>query len=284
MWTAATIAGGLALAYAALIGWMYCFQGRLLYRPRPDLAATPNDAGLAYEDVTLTTAPGTAIHAWWLPHDHPRFTLLFCHGNGGNVSHRLDSLRIFHDLGLSVLIFDYSGYGKSGGRPGEAATRADARAALDWLERERDVATGSVILFGRSLGGGVAAELAAHLCERGTPPAGLILESTFTSIPDMGARLYPWLPVRRLARFQYDSVSALRNVTVPALFLHSREDDMVPFELGQRLHDGYKGPKAFLELMGDHNTGFLLTGPLYMDGLDRFLSGLGRIEPRTAVQ
>ncbi|BDQ34236.1 alpha/beta hydrolase [Pseudodesulfovibrio portus] len=272
MWTAATIAGALALLYGSLVAWVYISQPKMLYCPRRELVSTPADAGLAYEDVYLTTASGTAIHAWWLPHEQPRFTLLFSHGNGGNISHRLESLRIFHDLGLSVLIYDYSGYGRSQGVPGEEATRADARAAWEWLVAERLMPPGSIILFGRSLGGGVAADLARHLCTHNATPAGLILESTFTSVPDMGVHHYPWLPVRRLARFHYDSENALRNVTLPALFLHSRDDDIVPFALGKQLHDAYGGPKSFLELLGDHNTGFLSTGQAYVDGLDRFLS------------
>lgn len=268
------IAGFLALAYVVLAAWMYFSQGSLVYYPRPELAATPNDAGLAYEDVFLASGPETTIHAWWLPHERSRLTLLFSHGNGGNISHRLDTLRIFHNLGLSVLIYDYAGYGRSNGSPSEEATRADARAAWRWLTRERGINPGSIVLFGRSLGGAVAAELAAHVHGRGEPPAGLILESTFTSIPDMGALLYPWLPVRLLSRFNYDSREALRSVALPALFLHSRDDDIIPFELGRRLHDAYAGPKTFQELRGDHNTGFLHTGQAYADGLNRFLSGL----------
>lgn len=274
MWTILKIAGLLALLYGAMVAWMYLSQRRLLYMPRANLAATPSDAGLTYEDVHLTNGLGTPIHAWWLPHDQPRFTLLFSHGNGGNISHRLETLRIFHGLGLSVLIYDYSGYGLSQGKPSEEATRADVRAAWDWLVRERDIDPGSIILFGRSLGGGVAAELAAKLTGQGVNPAGLILESTFTSIPDMGADIYPWLPVRQLARFRYDSENALRDVRLSALFLHGRDDDVIPFRLGRRLHDGYAGPKAFLELLGDHNSGFLFSGAVYVDGLDRFLSGL----------
>lgn len=276
MWITAAILGVLALLYCGALGRVYSCQERLLYHPRRELAATPAEVGLAFEDVHLTTGLGTTIHAWWLPRDRARFTLLFCHGNGGNVSHRLESLRLFHDLGLSVLIFDYSGYGRSQGEPGEAATAADAMAAWKWLMEERDAAPDSVVLFGRSLGGGVAAELAARLVSSGVPPAGLILESTFTSVADMGACRYPWLPVRRLARFRYDSRSALRGVTLPALFLHSRDDEVVPFKLGRRLYEEYGGPKAFQELLGDHNSGFLFTGAVYTDGLDRFLSGLGQ--------
>ena len=274
MWTVLKIVGLLAAGYAAVAGWVFFSQRRMLYFPRAELVGVPEEIGLDYEDVRLTNRLGTVIHGWWLPHAAPRFTLLFCHGNGGNVSHRLESLRIFHELGLSVLIFDYSGYGLSQGEPSEEATRADARAAWDWLVRVQGVDPGSVVLFGRSLGGAVAAWLARELDGEGVRPAGMILESTFTSVPDMGAYLYPWLPVRQLARFSYDSAAALARLDLPGLFLHSQDDDVVPYALGRRLYQGYGGPKTFFELGGDHNSGFLLTGAGYVRGLDRFLSGL----------
>lgn len=279
MVTAAKIVGALVLMYGALIVWMYMSQRKMLYFPREELVATPSEAGLAYEDVNLTNRLGTSIHGWWLPHDKPRFTLLFCHGNGGNISHRLESLKIFHRLGLSILIYDYSGYGQSDGEPGEKATRADARAAWDWLVQERGIEPETIVLFGRSLGGGVAAELAARLTEENIEPAGIILESTFTSVPDMGALLYPWLPVRQLARFQYDSVTELRNVDLAALFLHSPDDEIVPFDVGKRLHDTYGGPKIFVELEGDHDSGFLVIGSLYPETLDIYLDWLERTAP-----
>ncbi|MCJ2165194.1 MULTISPECIES: alpha/beta hydrolase [unclassified Pseudodesulfovibrio] len=275
MWTAVKILGLFALCYAAVAVWVFFSQRKLLYMPRAELTATPKQIGLAYEDIRLTNRLGTWIHGWWLPADAPRFTLLFSHGNGGNLSHRLESLRIFHDLGLSVLIYDYSGYGQSQGEPGEEATRADARAAWDWLVREQGTDPRTIVLFGRSLGGAVTARLARELAETDTPPAGLILESTFTSVPDMGAYIYPWLPVRLLSRYQYDSATELAGLPLPALFLHSPDDDVVPYALGRRLHDNYLGPKTFLELQGDHNSGFLLTGRRYSDGLNRFLDGLG---------
>lgn len=274
MWTLLKILGVLAVCYAAIVVWLYFSQRRMLYHPRAELVATPGDAELAYEDVRLTNRLGTSIHGWWVPHDKARLTLLFSHGNGGNISHRLESLRIFHDLGLSVLIYDYSGYGQSDGEPGEEATRADARAAWDWLVHEQRIDPGSVILFGRSLGGGVAAELGARLTEEGIAPAGMILESTFTSVPDMGAYMYPWLPVRRLARFHYDSHNEIQTVVLPILFLHSRDDDVVPYASGRSLYEAYAGPKAFQELLGDHNAGFMFTGQVYVDGLDRFLTDL----------
>jgi uncharacterized protein len=235
--------------------------------PLAQIASTPEVRGLAYEDVTLTTADGLALHAWYLPHPAPRGVLLFCHGNAGNISHRLDSLQIFHRLGLAVLIFDYRGYGRSEGSPSEDGTYRDAEAAWRHLVEERGVAPAQIVLFGRSLGAAVAAELAS----RHTPGA-LILESAFTSVPDLAAELYPFLPARRLARFRYDAQSALRGVAAPVLIVHSPEDEIIPIHHGRRLYDAAAEPKAFLEIRGDHNFGFVLSGREYVDGLDRFLS------------
>ncbi|MGE4194089.1 MAG: alpha/beta hydrolase [Pseudodesulfovibrio sp.] len=265
---------GMCAGYALLAAWIYFSQRGMVYCPRRELVATPGEIGLECEDVRVRNRLGTDIHGWWLPCGRARLTLLFCHGNGGNISHRLESLRIFHDLGLSVLLFDYSGYGQSGGEPSEAGTYADARACWDWL-MDRGTDPGSVVLFGRSLGGGVAARLARELADEGIAPAGIILESTFTSVPDMGAYMYPWLPVRRLSRFRYDSAAALAGLDLPGLFLHSPDDDVVPYALGKRLYEGYAGQKTFFELSGDHNKGFLDTGEPYANALARFLSGLG---------
>ncbi|QGY39842.1 alpha/beta fold hydrolase [Pseudodesulfovibrio cashew] len=266
---------GLAgLAYLAAVLWVYASQGRLLFYPRTELEGTPDLMGLAYEDVRLSNALGTHLHGWWVPHETARFTVLFSHGNGGNVSHRLETLRLFHSLGLSTLLYDYSGYGQSGGEPSETAMRADARAVWDWLTQERGVAPERIILFGRSLGGAVTARLASELAAEGVSPAGMVLESTFTSVADMGARLYPWLPVRLLVKYRYDSAKALSGLQVPALFAHAEEDEIVPYALGRELYEGYDGPKDFFLLRGGHNDGYLFMGPDYPEGLDRFLAGL----------
>lgn len=274
MWTTFKIIMALVICYAAVTAWIYLSQRRILYFPVSTMVATPAKVGLAYSDVWLINRLGTKIHAWWLPHEDARFIVLFSHGNGGNISHRLETLRIFNELGLSVLVYDYSGYGQSLGEPGEASTRADARAAWDWLVDEQDVRPDSIILMGRSLGGAVTAGLAGDLGREGVLPAGLVLESTFTSVPDMGAHIYPWLPVRQLVRYQYNAVEDLSDVRLPALFAHSRDDDIVPYALGHRLHESYSGPKMFLELSGDHNGGYMLMGQAYLDGLNRFLTTL----------
>ena len=273
MWTILKIAAVAGTVYGGMAAWVFCAQNGLVYCPRNELADTPDGNGLAFEDVWLENALGTRIHAWWLPCEGAERVLLFCHGNGGNISHLMESYRIFHDLGLSVLVFDYSGYGQSGGRPSEKATRADALAAWDWLVNIRDVKPRDIIVFGRSLGGGVAARLTADLTRQGGEPGGLILESTFTSLTDMGAKRYPWLPVRWLIQHRYDSVRALSEVRTPALFLHSHDDELVPYAMGRELYETYEGPKLFWGLTGDHNHGFL-TSPGYTDGFRRFLAGL----------
>jgi hypothetical protein len=275
MWTFVKIAILLAAGYVAVLAWVYGSQRRLLYHPTAQIEVTPEVAGLGYADVWLANRAGTRLHGWWVPCEGARLTLLFCHGNGGNVSHRVESLRLFHGLGLSVLVFDYSGYGQSGGSPSEAATRADARAAWDWLVGEAGIGPERIVLFGRSLGGAVAAGLAAELAGEGVHPAGMVLESTFTSVGDMGALIYPWLPVRRLVRDRYDSREALAGLRIPVLFGHSPDDDVVPFELGRALYEAYEGPKTFMDMRGDHNRGYASMGPAYPETLGRFLRDVG---------
>jgi len=188
------------------------------------------------------------------------FTILLCHGNGGNIGHLLDSIRLFHDLGWSCLVFDYRGYGRSEGRPTEAGTYLDARAAYDWLTGTQGAPPERVVLLGRSLGGSIAAHLASRVACR-----ALVVESAFTSYLDMAARLYPYLPVRWFARFlyRYDTLACLREVRCPVMVMHSRDDELVPFEFGVRLFQAVPGPKRFVEICGSHNEGFLLAGETY---------------------
>ncbi len=264
----------LCLGYGLLAATVYFSQQSMVYNPSSNMEATPKDMGFSYTDVELITAQGTHLHAWWLPHPNPRATLLFCHGNGGNISHREDSFRIFHSLNLNIFIFDYSGYGQSMGKPGEKAVHADTRAAWDWLTQEMDIPAEQIIIFGRSLGGGAAAGLAGSLQEQGIRPHGLIMESTFSSLPDVGTTIYPWLPVRLLARSRFESSRALKKSDIPALFIHSREDDIVPYEIGRKLFESYPGPKDFLHIEGRHNQGFSETGQPYVNGLARYLNRL----------
>jgi fermentation-respiration switch protein FrsA (DUF1100 family) len=268
------VLGLLALGYLALLGFMYFTQNSLLFLPEiggRDLDSTPERFGLEYREVTLTTSDGESLHGWFLPAPGARYTLLFFHGNAGNISHRLDSLLLFRQLGLSQLIFDYRGYGRSSGRPSEAGLYRDAQAAWDYLTGERGLEPGQIVLFGRSLGAAPAVWLAVR--ER---PAGLIVESSFTSVPDLGAALYPWLPVRWLSRLEFDSRSRISRVGAPLLVVHSRDDEIIPFAHGQALFGAAKPPKRLLELRGGHNDGFLVSREHYLNGLRSFFDGLPR--------
>ncbi len=256
-------------AYAAVMGLIYLTQSSLLFLPDGKVSATPAQIGLAFSDVSVTTEDGERLHGWLVKAARARGTLLFFHGNAGNVSHRLESLRLFNRLGLDVFIVDYRGYGRSTGRPSEQGTYRDARAAWDWLVRERGESPRRIILFGRSLGAAVAVDLASE--KRG---AGLILESGFTSVPDLAAEIYPWLPVRLLSRFHYDSLSKIGRVGQPLLVLHSPDDEIVPYRHGRRLFEAASEPKRFQQMTGGHNDGFLRSGDGYLRGLKGFVDGL----------
>jgi fermentation-respiration switch protein FrsA (DUF1100 family) len=261
------LAGGL---YIALCLYLFLAQENLVFFPNipsRELTASPADIGLEYEPVSIETDDQVSLHGWFVPASEEKGTLLFFHGNAGNISHRLDSLRIFHDLGLSVLIIDYRGYGQSQGTISEKGTYLDAEAAWNYLVETRKISSKKIIVFGRSLG----AAIAAYSAERHTPGA-LILESAFTSVPDMAARLYPIFPVRLLSRFQYNTKKLLQSVNCPVLIIHSPNDEIIPFENGVQLYQKAREPRTMLELQGGHNEGFLVSGKTYIEGINKFLT------------
>lgn len=258
----------LVLAYAALVALVYVFQSRLVYFPQigREMAATPLAYGLSFEPVTLATDDGEKLAAWWVPVDDAAGTVLIFHGNAGNISHRVDYLRMFNQLGYASLIIDYRGYGQSTGAPSEGGTYRDAEAAWSWLTKTRGVAPGDIVLLGESLGGAVAAWLAARVA-----PRGLILASTFTSVPELGAQVYPFLPVRLISRFSYNTREAVTAVKAPVLVAHSRDDDIIPFAHGAALFEAAHEPKRFLEMRGGHNDGFLFMRDEWVAQLAAFL-------------
>jgi fermentation-respiration switch protein FrsA (DUF1100 family) len=253
-------------AYASVAALLYVLQARLVYRPSGDIHRTPADLSLPFQEVSFRAKDGVRLSAWFVPSENAGGVVLFCHGNAGNMSHRLPSVSLFHRLGLSVLIFDYRGYGRSEGRPTEEGTCLDAEAAWDYLVTAREIPPENTILFGRSLGGAVAARLATV-----RRPGAVVLESTFTSLPDMAAELLPWLPARWLCRFSYDTASRVGRITCPLLVVHSCEDELIPFSHGRKLFAAARGPKAFLRISGTHNDGFLTSGEQYVEGLRAFL-------------
>jgi len=259
----------LLIGYGLLLLLVYFIQPRLLFLagvPGRELTATPARLGLDYRDVYLETSDGESLHGWWLTHEDPRATVLFFHGNAGNISHRLESLRIFHDLGVNILIVDYRGYGRSTGKPSEPGLYRDADAAWRWLTADLGIAGEDIVVFGRSLGGAVASELAARV-----GAAGLIVESAFTSAPDIAAELYWWLPVRLLSRMQFNTAEHIDRSRLPILIIHSPDDEIIPFSHGQRLSEIVGERGRLLTIQGGHNTGFLESGRRYREGLERFL-------------
>ena len=259
-----------AACYVLLVACVYVGQERMIYLPDlpgRDLTAKPTDIGLEYEDVALETSDSVNIHGWFIPGESPR-VLLFFHGNAGNISHRLDSIRQYHSLGLSVFIIDYRGYGRSGGRPSEAGINRDAVAAWDYLVLERDIDPRDIIVFGRSLGGAVAARLASR-----TEPLALIVESAFTSVPDIAQELYPWLPARWLSRMRHATRDYVGEVRSPVLVIHSRDDEIIPYHHGERIFERASEPKTLLTLRGTHNDAWLVDERTYLEGWRSFLRG-----------
>ncbi len=259
------------LALLALL-WLFLrwFEWRNVFIPfgRPD--SSPADVGLKFEDVTLTTADSVKLNGWYVPKPNAKLTVLFCHGNAGNIGHRLEKLAILNNADVNVFIFDYRGYGRSEGWPSERGTYNDALAAYDWLRREKSVAPERLVVQGESLGCAVAIELA-----RQRPVGGLVLESAFASIPEMARAVYPWLPLHLICQIRYDSLSKIGSVKVPLLSLHSREDEIVPFSQAERLFAAAPGPKKLVELRGDHNGGFATSEAVYRAALAEFFRSLG---------
>lgn len=263
LWILLLLAGG----YFIILLLMYLFQAAFIYFPTKNILATPEDRGMAYEDVYMHTDDGLRLHGWYVPAKQARGSLLFFHGNAGNISGRLESISIFHELELNVFIFDYRGYGRSEGKPSEEGTYKDAVAAWRYLTEVQDKNPGKIILFGRSLGGGVAAWLASEVVA-----GGLVLESTFSSAVDLAAEIYPLMPVRWLLRTRYPVKNVLERVETPVMISHSREDDIIPFRHGQILYEAANDPKYWMELVGGHNDGFIQSGRRYVEGWKHFLN------------
>lgn len=256
------------VVYLAIVLLVYFGQSRLIYFPEavPEIKNTPHDIGLAYESITFTTSDDEVLHGWFVPAPAARGTVLFFHGNAGNISHRLDYLPMFQQLGYNTLLFDYRGYGQSSGTPSESGTYRDAQAAWQYLTETRNTVPAQIILFGESLGGAVAAWLAVR--ER---PGLLVLASTFTSVPDLAAEIYPFLPVRWITRFQYNTLETLPSITCPVFIAHSPQDEIIPFHHGQRLFLAARELRQFLTLEGGHNTGFIFMHPAWIRSLGEFM-------------
>ncbi len=265
----------LYIGFALLIMWK---EPDFLYHPNRDIEQTPDKVGLHYENINLATSDGVNINGWFVPgEDLPeeshgvKLTVLFFHGNAGNISHRLDKLAIFRQLGVDTFIIDYRGYGRSEGQPSEQGTYHDAQAAYEYLAQQRRLAPHSIVVYGESLGTAVAVDLAGKV-----PVGGLVLEEGFTSTADVGQKMFPFLPVHWLTRNRYETLGKIPGLHIPLLIFHSREDEVFSFDHAQRLFAAANEPKKFVELRGGHNDAFEVSAPTYRAALSKFFAALER--------
>ena len=252
--------------------WLFFrwFERSNIYFPMKEMEYNPGQYRLKYENIYLKTRDGKEINGWLVPASDtakPIGTILFCHGNAGNISHRLDKLKMFNELNLTTFIFDYRGYGKSKGRLSEKGTYLDALTAYEYLLSKKDIDTTKIILYGESLGCAVAIDLATK-----KPDAVmLICDSPFTSIADIGKEIYPLLPTKLIVSIKYDSLSKIGNIVIPKLFIHSQNDDIIGFQHSEKLFAAALEPKELLVIHGTHNEGFLDSEPVYKKGIAEFL-------------
>lgn len=234
------------------------------YYPTREIEALPSDWGLSYEDVKLKAADGIRLSSWFIPARNSKGVILFCHGNGGNISHRLEKIILFHDLGLDVFIFDYRGYGLSAGGPSEKGLYLDTAAAYNYLTLVKKIDPEKIIVFGESLGSAMAVDLAVKKYL-----SGLILEGAFSSAKDMGKKIYPYLP-GFLYTVKFDSFAKIKNISVPKLFFHSAGDEIAPYEFARKLFSEAKGAE-FVEITGSHNEAFLDSKDVVIPKLKEFI-------------
>lgn len=266
----------MALAAAAWLGFRF-FEWKSIYYPRRRWRATPDKAGLSYEEVAFVAEDGCLLHGWWISSDRARGTVIYCHGNASNVGDCVWVASELARMDVHVFLFDYRGYGRSRGFPTERGTYRDARAAYEVVRaRYGDAEHPPVVVYGHSLGGAVAVQLALDKSVR-----AVVLENAFTSIMDMGQALYPFLPVRWFCRYRYDNLAKIPRLSVPIIVAHGRQDEVTPFEMGHRLYDVAREPKEFFELSGGHNEPDWERNPRYREGLARLL---GRVLAAAPVQ
>ena len=249
-----------------------------VFFPDRELAGDPARYGLRYEDVWLHTPDGERLHAWWVPARPGSAIILFCHGNAGNISHRIDNLSRLNAIGLGVLIFDYRGYGKSSGNISEKGFYTDAETAL---AKARELAAknqGPLVVFGRSLGGIAAVHIGS-----GPGVDGLILESTFTHLGAMASSLFPIPGMEGWLKERFNAEKKIGAVTSPILFFHGDEDGIVPYDLGKALYQAATAPKEFVTLKGaGHNDTYYVGGKPYFDKINLFIENLGTAAPADA--
>ena len=257
----------LLLVYAA---FLLSSENKIIFHPSryPDGFWNPASQGVLAQDIYFTTEDGIKLHGWFIPAENAVATLLWFHGNAGNISHRLDNIQRLARLNLNVFIFDYRGYGRSEGVPSEAGIYKDSQAAYDAVLRLDGVSVDTLFLFGRSLGGICAVQTAMNW-----PAKGLLLESVFTNSSDMARKIFPLIPLGWAMKSKLDAVSKVPHLRLPKLFLHGTDDEIVPYDMGRKLFDAAAEPKTFYSIAGaGHNDTYVLGGDEYFNALNQFIT------------
>ncbi len=243
----------------------------LLYVPSREIVRQPAELGSSARDLSIETEDEECLHGWWIRAPAPsRGHVLFCHGNAGNIGDRVEHAGLLANAGFDVLLFDYRGYGRSSGRPSEEGTYRDARAARRALLLQEEVDESGVLYLGESLGGAVALALALE-----APPGGLVLQSTFTSVRDVGRVHYPFLP-SAVVPDAYPSIRLVGKLEAPLLLLHGERDDVVPLSQGRALFEAAAGSKRMRVFPGlGHSDLVPLAGPAYAEAITEWVGELG---------
>ena len=261
----------LVAVIAVFIVFIRYFESKSYFHPTREMPTTPADVGLDFEDIYLTSEDGIKINGWFMKHPQAKSTLLYFHGNAGNMTHRLEKIQMFYTLGLNIFIIDYRGYGKSEGQPTEEGVYRDARVAHHYLLLRKDIDPQKIIVYGDSLGGVVAVDLVSQ-----RPVACLIVDSSFSSGADIAKDIFPFVPSMILT-IKMDSKKKVKAITIPKLFIHSINDEIIPFYLGERLFQAASEPKKFLKIIGGHNTSHIDSQEIYQSGIRQFLQTQGLI-------
>lgn len=241
-------------------------EQKSLYHPCRDIPETPNNLGIAYEEVNFKTADGQTLNGWFVPAKNAKITVLYCHGNAGNIYHRLHKVRFFHEIGLNFFIFDYRGYGKSTGIPVEKGLYKDSQAAYDYLISRSEVDKNKIVVYGKSLGGPIGADLCLN-----RKASALILEGSFASVTMRAQQLYPFLPMKILISQKYDTIAKVKHITIPKFIAHGKNDEVISFKHGQILFNVACEPKQFLPFDGGHNDDVYVTSVAFKEDIEKFL-------------
>ncbi len=262
------------ILYIGIVLYFYFFQSHFVYHPKKNIFNTPDALGLEFEDIKYTAPGKSTITGWFIPTKNAKYTMLYCHGNAGNIATHLDHIYAISKIGVNIFIFDYQGYGNTAGKPSEENTYQDAETAWAFLIKEKKISPNNIIIYGHSLGGAIASKLATT-----QPAKGLILEGSFTDIIEIGQELYPYLPIKKLCYFKYNSKHNLASIKYPVLIIHSKDDEVIPYKHGEMLYKIANNPKSLLKLAGSHDETYVVSRFKYRNGIAKYLESLNTLDP-----